>query len=134
MYKENNRLPFSGTGLCIHRAAASTAKEAPCNWRHYEIRKSVDIDHVWDACCTHVLRAASAVAVFVTAVVLLGARVHVTAGSVKCDMHSVLGAAGKPHVVPVYRHGMGGKSVAGHSQRDAKRLGWLRVSPKRSNK
>jgi hypothetical protein len=49
-------------------------------------------------------------------------------------MHSVLGAAGKPHVVPVYRHGMGGKSVAGHSQRDAKRLGWLRVSPKRLNK
>jgi hypothetical protein len=94
---------------------------------------------VWDACCTHVLRAASclvslAVAVFVTAVALLGARVHVTAGSVKCDMHSVLGAAGKPHVVPVYRHGMGGKSVAGHSQRDAKRLGWLRVSPKRLNK
>ena len=37
-------------------------------------------------------------------------------------MHSVLGAASKPHVVPVYGHGMGGKSVAGHPQRDVKRL------------
>jgi hypothetical protein len=36
-------------------------------------------------------------------------------------MHSLLGAAGEPHVAPVYRHGMGGKPVAGHPHRDAKR-------------
>jgi hypothetical protein len=37
-------------------------------------------------------------------------------------MHSVLGAAGEPHVAPVYRHGQGGKTVAGHPHREAKRF------------